>query len=182
LIHRLLASLDVRGRSKLGLKFYDPFCVLEKIGDVAYMLQLPPEAKIHDIFHVGLLKKFKGEPPVELLALPHISHGRACAQLERVTCGRLAQGRREILVQWSGQPAVEATWTDLKEFQRLYPDFQLEDELLMGGEMSCLAFSTREGVTRNRVSKEARPIAPDGTTSPRRTRRVQLEVVKLLES
>jgi hypothetical protein len=133
LIHRPLASLDVRGRGKLGPKFYGPFRVLEKIGDVAYRLQLPAGTKLHDVFHVGLLKRYKGEPPVEPPVLPHISHGQACGQPEVVIRGRLARGRREVLVQWRGQPAAEATWIDLEEFQKLYPDFQLEDELLVEG-------------------------------------------------
>jgi hypothetical protein len=87
LIHRLLASLDVRGKSKLEPKFYGPFRVLEKIGDVAYRVQLPAGTKLHDVFHVGLLKRYKGEPPVEPPGLPHISHGRACEQPERVIQG-----------------------------------------------------------------------------------------------
>jgi hypothetical protein len=36
-------------------------------------------------------------------------------------------------VQWKGQPAAEATWTDLATFQETYPSFQLEDELLAEG-------------------------------------------------
>jgi hypothetical protein len=62
-----------------------------------------------------------------------IKNGRACAQPEAVTKGHLARGQQELLVQWRGQPAAEATWMDHQEFQRLYPDFQLEDELLAKG-------------------------------------------------
>jgi hypothetical protein len=43
LMHRPLASLEVKGRSKLDPKFYRPFKVLERINDVAYRLELPPE-------------------------------------------------------------------------------------------------------------------------------------------
>jgi hypothetical protein len=128
-IHQPLASLDMRGRYKLGPKFYGPFQVLERIGDVAYMLQLPAGTRLHDVFHVGLLKRFKGEPPVEPQVLPPIKNGRACAQPEAMIRARLAWGRQELLVQWRGQPAAEATWMDRQEFQHLYPNFQLEDEL-----------------------------------------------------
>lgn len=38
LLRRQLTSMDVRGRSKLGPRFYVPFKVLEPIGDVAYGL------------------------------------------------------------------------------------------------------------------------------------------------
>jgi hypothetical protein len=129
LIHRSLASLDVRGRCKLGPKFYGPFQMLEQIGDVAYRLQLPAGTRLHDVFHVGQIKRFKGEPPVS----PPIKNGRACAQPEAVIMARLARGRQELLVQWRGQPAAEATWMDRQEFQHLYLDFQLEDELLAEG-------------------------------------------------
>jgi hypothetical protein len=80
-----------------------------------------------------------------------IKNGRACAQPEAVTRGHLARGQQELLVQWRGQPAAEATWMDHQEFQRLYPDFQLEDELLAKGggrdvmvDLSLCVETTRE--------------------------------------
>jgi hypothetical protein len=129
LLHRPLASLDVKGRSKLGPKFYGSFLILEQIGEVAYRLQLPAGAKLHDVFHVGLLQPFKGEPPAETLAVPLVHHGWVCVEPEAILRGRVARGRRE-LVQWKGLWAANATWTDLEDFHRLYPAFQLEDELL----------------------------------------------------
>jgi hypothetical protein len=74
---------------------------------------------------------------------------------------RLARGRRELLVQWKGQPAAEATWTDLEEFQKLYPEFQLEDELLAAGGMSWSVCSTPGGRARSRARENATAAATD---------------------
>ena len=133
LLHRPAASLDVRGRGKLGPRFFGPFQVLEQIGDVAYKLRLPAGARIHDVFHVGLLKPFHGEPPTQVQPLPAVRHGRVLVEPEEVLRSRLARGHRELLVRWKGAPATETSWVSLVEFQQLFPKFQLEDELLVQG-------------------------------------------------
>ena len=47
---------------KLSPRFIGPYEVLERIGPVAYRLALPPElAKLHDVFHVSMLRKYRSD-------------------------------------------------------------------------------------------------------------------------
>jgi hypothetical protein len=97
-LHRPMASVNVQGRGKLGPKFYGPFLITECIDDVAYRLQLPVGAKLHDVFHIGLLKKYNDDPPLGPSVLPSIRHGCACPVPGPVIRGCLARGHRELLM------------------------------------------------------------------------------------
>lgn len=52
-----LHSLAKKINEKLSPRFYGPFKILEKIGPVAYRLELPVGARIHSVFHVSQLRQ-----------------------------------------------------------------------------------------------------------------------------
>jgi transposase InsO family protein len=131
--HRTPSSLQGITKGKLRPRFYGPYRVAAVINPVAYRLELPPRARLHDVFHVGLLKRFVGKPPTSPPALPPIHNGATLPVPECVTRSRLARGVRQLLVHWQGEPAASASWEDADDFQDRYPSFQLEDELLVKG-------------------------------------------------
>ncbi|CAM8880165.1 unnamed protein product [Rhodiola kirilowii] len=56
--------------TKLGRRFYCPFEITSRIGRVAYRLNLPPQAKIHNVFHVSLLRKCPDPSTTHVAAFP----------------------------------------------------------------------------------------------------------------
>ena len=97
------------------------------------MLQLPEGARIHDVFHVGVLKPFHGEaPPTSTPPLPPLQDGRLLPQPDRVLRASLRCGPWHVHVQWAGMPEPVAG------FKAAYPSFQLEDELFPEGERDVM--------------------------------------------
>ena len=54
--------------TKLSMRYYGPFQVTEKISDVNYRLKLPDSWKIHNAFHVSLLRPYVGDVPEDMPA------------------------------------------------------------------------------------------------------------------
>ncbi|MCO5588554.1 hypothetical protein L7F22_042511 [Adiantum nelumboides] len=50
---------------KLSMRYYGPFQITERINDVSFRLRLPDTWRIHNAFHVSLLKPFRGDVPDE---------------------------------------------------------------------------------------------------------------------
>jgi hypothetical protein len=76
LYQRSTTGITDKSTGKLAPRYFGPYLVLERIGEVAYCLQLPPRAKIHDVFHVVFLKKHHGDPLAAVVPLPQVVQGR----------------------------------------------------------------------------------------------------------
>jgi hypothetical protein len=95
---RVVATIRSRNQSKLRPKYFGPYIIQERIRSLAYKLQLPPQARIHNIFHVTFLKKFEGTPPTVSLPLPQIVCSWVILQPERMVCAWPTTTSWEILV------------------------------------------------------------------------------------
>ena len=50
-------------RGKLSPRYIEPYEIVIKVGPVAYKLKLPPKlSRIHDTFHVSMLRKYIPDP------------------------------------------------------------------------------------------------------------------------
>lgn len=41
-------------------KYFGPFRIMAKVGPIPYQLEHPDGSRMHDVFHVSLLKEYKG--------------------------------------------------------------------------------------------------------------------------
>ncbi|XP_068644710.1 uncharacterized protein [Aristolochia californica] len=105
--------------------------IVDCVGSLAYRLQLPPDAKIHDVFHVSLLKPFKGDSPMLYTPLPPLEDGRVLPTPALVLQARRVHGSWEILVQWAKTDRTEVSWEPLEAFRAVYFTFELEDKLFL---------------------------------------------------
>jgi hypothetical protein len=57
-----ISSLRLGNCPKLEAIYCGPFEILEKIGPVAYIITFPTSMRVHNVFHVSLLKKYVPDP------------------------------------------------------------------------------------------------------------------------
>lgn len=75
--HRTPLSLPSATLGKLRPRYYGPYQVSEVINVVAVCLNVAPGARIHVVFHAGLLKRFNAQPLDSPPPLPPMHHGAA---------------------------------------------------------------------------------------------------------
>jgi hypothetical protein len=127
-------SVVLRRNHKLSMRYFGPFPVMERIGQVAYRLMLPPTAKIHPVFHVSALKLCQGDHSVQLLPLPLTTTEQGpivlpLAIIAHRTVIQNGQAVRQVQVQWEGLLPTEATCENWVEFHTNYPN--LEDKVFV---------------------------------------------------
>lgn len=119
----LQSSVIKRANHKLSFKFFCPFRITERVGQVAYRLDLPPSSKVHPVFHVSQLKQCIGQaqqvsselpPPDALFQIPVQVLHRRVRQHETRTI-------TQVKVQWSRGSEEQATWEDLESLRQQFP-------------------------------------------------------------
>ncbi|GKA16110.1 hypothetical protein Tco_0695857 [Tanacetum coccineum] len=113
---------------KLNPRYLGPFKVLEKVGSVAYKLELPQElSRVHNTFHVSKLKKCYADEP---LAVPldglHIEDKlhfiKELVEIMDREVKQLKQSRIPIVkVRWNSRRCPEFTWEREDQFRKKYP-------------------------------------------------------------
>ena len=97
---------SIRGKHhKFEPKYFGPYQILDKIGKVAYKLNLPSSATILDVFHVSLLKP-AAPPTGPITDLPNISHINDAipqAILDRKMVKRQNHAATKWLIHWVGR-------------------------------------------------------------------------------
>lgn len=112
---------------KLSPRYYGPFRVLNTVGSVAYRLDLPAGAAIHNVFHVSQLKLCPN-PQAASSGLPqfYVDLGTS-KEPEQILETKMAKRRNaavtKVLVQWKGETPEQATWEFYKDFIAKHPQF-----------------------------------------------------------
>ncbi|KAI0510081.1 hypothetical protein KFK09_010681 [Dendrobium nobile] len=116
---------------KLAPRYYGPYEVEHKIGNVAYRMKLPPTTTIHPVFHVSQLKKFKGDyVPVDTLPPTLSEDGTSLLEPSALKGVRhTEEGGKEVLIEWKDLPTHDATWETYEIIQAQFPAFNLEDKV-----------------------------------------------------
>ncbi|GJU75975.1 putative nucleotidyltransferase, ribonuclease H [Tanacetum coccineum] len=115
-------------RGKLNPRYVGPFKVLEKVGEVAYKLELPEGlSRVHNTFHVSNLKKCHADEP---LAVPldglHLDDKLHFVEEPLEIVGhevkRLKRSRIPLVkVRWNSKRGPEFTWEREDQFEKKYP-------------------------------------------------------------
>lgn len=101
---------------------FGPFMILEKIGEVAYRLQLPVASRIHPVFHVSQLKQFiRPHQEVSASLPPDDVHLQVPVKVLQQRIHRSDhRSVAQVLIQWSGGDASMVTWEDKDSLRQLF--------------------------------------------------------------
>lgn len=117
------SSVAHRASHKLSYRYFGPYPVIGKVGEVAYKLQLPQDSSVHPVFHVSHLKKAllrnkqvdEGPPPIfDKYQVPQ-------EFLERRLRKSATHMVLQVLVHWTGADRKHATWEDSADLRCRFP-------------------------------------------------------------
>jgi hypothetical protein len=117
-------------QGKLTPRFIGPFKIMEKRGEVAYQMELPPQlSDVHNVFPVSQLKKWLGVPE-EQIPMKELNDREDLSNQEYPIkilemFQRVTQNKRIKMykVHWSHHTEEEATWEREEELKAEFSSF-----------------------------------------------------------
>ncbi|GKB97190.1 reverse transcriptase domain-containing protein [Tanacetum coccineum] len=116
------------GKGKLNARYIGPFKILERIGPVAYKLEIPKElSNVHNTFHISNLKKCLSDesliiPMKELQLDDKLNFVEELVEVMDCEIKQLKQSRIPIVkVRWNSKRGREFTWEREDEIRAKYP-------------------------------------------------------------
>ncbi|XP_062113714.1 uncharacterized protein LOC133825292, partial [Humulus lupulus] len=116
-------------RGKLSPRFVGPFEVLERIGEVAYRLAMPPALSgVHDVFHVSMLRKYVSDS-THVLSYENLELDRDLSYEEKPI--QILDRKDKVLrsktiplvkVLWRNSKVEEATWELESDMRERHPE------------------------------------------------------------
>ena len=154
-------ALKSDGVKKLAHRYFGPFEILRKVGPLAYELKIPASMKVHDVFHVSLLKIYKHKdgaitvPPPALLPTGGIEF-----EINSIKAHKLENGVFHFLIEWKDDDSD--TW--------------LEESELSNCKDLLLAYAQSHNLTLSPTRKQQKRAAKSNSRSisalrPRRKRK-----------
>ncbi|KAJ9538003.1 hypothetical protein OSB04_030736 [Centaurea solstitialis] len=115
-------------KGKLNPRFVGPFTIVERVGEVAYKLELPENLRgIHSTFHISNLRKCLAEvdKSIPLHEIEVDDKLNFVEQPELILDRKLRKLRRKeiplVKIQWRYHKGPEATWELEDEMRKKYP-------------------------------------------------------------
>ncbi len=99
--------------AKLAPKCYGPFLVTAAISHTSYHLKLPPQWKIHNVFHASLLMPYKEtseHSPNFPEPSPELINGELEWEVEQIMNTRRRCNQLQYLVRWKGFSEAHDSW------------------------------------------------------------------------
>jgi len=131
-------SVQARGNQKLAFRFFGPYKILQRVGEVAYKLDLPSSSQVHPVVHVSQLKKHVPPltpvstslaslasvtdialEPLQIIEHAYVPHGGATAT--------------RVRIRWTGLPPDMTSWEDANDLCRRYPHAPAWGQVVLHG-------------------------------------------------